>query len=202
MSQQVQELIDKIKTEGVQAAEQKAKEIEEQAKKKAQGILNEAEKRAQELLVKAEADIKKKQDASRLALQQASRDTLLSLKKEIQKLLQKIVTLQVADALTAPKLADMIAEISRKAIETQLVDRGVEVVLNPKDLKEVRDGFMAKFQKQLQQPVEFKAAEDVGKGFTISFDRGKSSFDFSQEALAGYLSVYLNEEMASLLKSS
>lgn len=200
MSQQVQELIDKIKLEGVQAADQKAKAIEEQAQKKAQGILNEADKRAQELLARAEENIKKKQEASRLALQQASRDTLLSLKTEIQKLLQKIVTTQVADALTTQKLADIIAEISLRAIEAKPVDSGIEIALNPKDLKEVRDGFIAKFQKQLQQPVEFKAAEDVGKGFTISFDRGKSSFDFSQEALAEYLSLYLNEEMASLLK--
>ena len=200
MSQQVQELIDKIKTEGLAAADQKARELEEQAKRNAQGILNEANKRAQDLLLDAEEEIRKKQEASRMALQQASRDTLLSLKKEVQKLLHKVITAQVADALTPQKLSDIIAEIAHKAVDGKSADAGIEVVLSPKDLKELRDGFLAQLQKQFKGPVHFQASEDIGKGFMVSFDQGKSSFDFSQEALAEYLSVYLNEELAALVK--
>ena len=200
MSQQVQELIDKIKTEGLAAADQKARELEEQAKRNAQGILNEANKRAQDLLLDAEEEIRKKQEAARMALQQASRDTLLSLKKEVQKLLQKVIAAQVADALTPQKLSDIIAEIAHKAVDGKSADAGIEVVLSPKDLKELRDGFLAQLQKQFKCPVHFQASEDIGKGFTVSFDQGKSSFDFSQEGLAEYLSVYLNEELAALVK--
>ncbi len=200
MSQQVQELIDKIKTEGLAAADQKSRELEEQAKRNAQGILNEANKRAQDLLLDAEEEIRKKQEASRTALQQASRDTLLSLKKEVQKLLQKVIAAQVADALPPQKLSEIISAIAHKAVDGKSADAGIAVVLSPKDLQELRDGFLAKLQKQLKHPVHFQAAEDIGKGFTVSFDSGRSSFDFSQEALAEYLSVYLNEELAALLK--
>jgi len=200
MSQQVQELIDKIKTEGLQAADQKAREIEEQAKRNAQGTLDEANKRARELISDAEEEIRKKQEASRTALQQASRDTLLSLKKEVQKLLHKVIAAQVADALTPDKLSDIIAAVAHKSVDGKSADAGIGVVLSPKDLKELRDGFLAKLQKQLKHPVHFQASEDIGKGFTISFDSGKSSFDFSEAALAEYLSVYLNEELAALLK--
>lgn len=200
MSQQVQELIDKIKTEGLAAADQKAREIEDHARRNAQGILSEANKRAQELLLDAEDEIRKKQEASRTALQQASRDTLLSLKKEVQKLLQKVIAAQVADALTPQKLSDIIAAIAHKSVDGKSADAGIEVVLSPNDLKELRDGFLAKLQKQFKGPVHFQASEDIGKGLTISFDQGKSSFDFSEAALAEYLSVYLNEELAALLK--
>ena len=200
MSQQVQELIDKIKTEGLAAADQKAKEVEEHARRNAQGILSEANKRAQDLLLDAEEEIRKKQEASRTALQQASRDTLLSLKKEVQKLLHKVITAQVADVLTPQKLSDIIVEIVHKAVDGKSADAGIEVVLSLKDLKELRDGFLAQLQKQFKGPVHFQASEDIGKGFMVSFDQGKSSFDFSQEALAEYLSVYLNEELAALLK--
>lgn len=200
MSQQVQELIDKIKNEGLAAADQKAREIEEHAQRSAQGILSEANKRAQELLLDAEEEIRKKQEASRTALQQASRDTLLSLKKEVQKLLYKVVATQVADALTPQKLSDIIAEIAHKAVDGKSAGAGIEVVLSPKDLQELRDGLFAQLQKQFKYPVNFQASEDIGKGFTVSFDQGKSSFDFSQEALAEYLGVYLNEELAALLK--
>ncbi|HCI44990.1 MAG TPA: hypothetical protein DE315_05640 [Candidatus Omnitrophica bacterium] len=200
MSQQVQELIDKIKEEGIQAADQKAREIEEQAKRNAQGTLDEANKRARELISDAEEEIRKKQEASRTALQQASRDTLLSLKKEVQKLLHKVIAAQVADALTPDKLSDIIAAVAHKSVDGKSADAGVGVVLSPKDLKELRDGFLAKLQKQLKHPIHFQASEDIGKGFTVSFDSGKSSFDFSEAALAEYLSVYLNEELAALLK--
>ena len=200
MSQQVQELIDKIKTEGLAAADQKAKEVEEHARRNAQGILSEANKRAQDLLLDAEEEIRKKQEASRTALQQASRDTLLSLKKEVQKLLHKVITAQVADVLTPQKLSDIIVEIVHKAVDGKSADAGIEVVLSLKDLKELRDGFLAQLQKQFKGPVHFQASEDIGKGFMVSFDQGKSSFDFSQEALAEYLSVYLNEELAALVK--
>src|SRR3989338_6686755 len=147
MSQQVQELIDKIKEEGIQAADQKAREIEEQAKRNAQGTLDEANKRARELISDAEEEIRKKQEASRTALQQASRDTLLSLKKDVQKLFHKVTPAQAADALTPDNPSGIIAAVAHKSVDGKSADAGIEVVLSPEDLKELRDGFLAKLQK-------------------------------------------------------
>ena len=199
MSQQVQDLIDKIRAEGIQAADQEAREIQEKARKEARQIIDEAKRRADQLLRVAQEEIRKSEQAMRLALQQASRDTVLSLKKEIQIMLHKIVAAHLSDALTPERLAHLIEQISGKAIEDNLADAGIEVVVSPKDLKELGDGFITRLQKHLKQPVDFRPSEDVGKGFTISLDRGKSSFDFSETALAEYMSVYLNEQIAALL---
>ncbi|MBI5415598.1 MAG: hypothetical protein HZA29_02165 [Candidatus Omnitrophica bacterium] len=202
MSEQVQELINKIKTEGLQAADQKAREVEEKARKEARQIIDEARGRADQFFRDAQAEVRKNEQASRLALQQASRDTVISLKKEIQAMLQKIVAAHVGDTLTPERLAHLIEQISRKAVEDNRAGAGIEVAVSPGDLKELRDGFMARLQKHLKQPIDLKSSEDAGKGFTISFDRGKSSFDFSEKALAEYMSVYLNEQVAALLLGS
>lgn len=202
MSQQVQELIDKIKAEGLQAADQKAKEIEDQAQEKTREIIADAQKQAQALITQAEEEIKKKEESVKMALRQASRDMLLTLKGEIQGILHRIIAAKVKDTLTIENLARIIGEVSKKAIDENQAESGVEVILSPKDLKGLKDGFIAQLQKQLKKPIEFKASDDFGKGFAISFDEGKSSFDFTQASLAEYLSVYLNEQVAELLKES
>ncbi len=202
MSQQVQELINKIKTEGLQAAQEQAKEIEAEAQKKAREIMANAEKRAQQMTAEAETTIKKREESARTALQQSGRDMLLSLRKEIEKTLRGIVTAKVGEALTAETLSHMIREVSRKAMEQDLAGKGLEVVVNPQDFKSLGNGFLAELQKQLKKPLDLKSADDIGKGFTISFDQGKSRFDFTDASLADYLSAYLNEQVAALLKES
>ena len=84
MAEQVQELIDKIKSEGIQAADQKAQEIQSHAQKEAQRIVENAKQEAQCYLRDAKEEIKKMQESTQMALRQASRDTLLALKKEIR----------------------------------------------------------------------------------------------------------------------
>ncbi|OGX39376.1 MAG: hypothetical protein A3D87_08855 [Omnitrophica WOR_2 bacterium RIFCSPHIGHO2_02_FULL_50_17] len=202
MSQQVQELINKIKTEGLQAAQEQAKEIEAEAQKNAREITDNAQRRAQQMIAEAETTIKKREESAKTALQQSGRDMLLSLRKEIEKTLRGIVTAKVGEALTADRLSHMIREVSQKAIEQDLAAKGLEVALNPQDFKILGNGFLAELQKQLKKPLELKSADDIGKGFTISFDQGKSRFDFTDASLADYLSAYLNEQVAALLKES
>lgn len=202
MSQQVQELINKIKTEGLQAAQEQAQEIEAEAQKKAHEITDNAQRRAQQMIAEAETTIKKREESARTALQQSGRDMLLSLRKEIEKTLCRIVTAKVGEALTVERLSHMIREVSQKAIEQDLAAKGLEVVLNPQDFKSLGNGFLAELQKQLKKPLQLKSADDIGKGFTISFDQGKSRFDFTDASLADYLSAYLNEQVAALLKES
>jgi V/A-type H+/Na+-transporting ATPase subunit E len=202
MSQQVQELINKIKSEGIQEADQKAKVIEDRAQHAAHDIIDDAKKKADHLLLEAQEDIKKMRESTHAALKQASRDMLLSLRKEIEKILQSIVAAEVSGALTPEHLSDLIGTIVKASATTQKVEGGIEVVLNPKDLKGLKQSFIAKLQKQVKQPIHFEASEDIGKGFTISFDKGKSCYDFSDAGLTEYLSTYLNPHVSALLKDS
>ena len=75
--------------------------------------------------------------------------------------------------------------------------------MSQSDLKKLNGGFVKKLQDKLKdQSIEFRASEDITKGFTISFDSGKSSYDFSDESLAQYLTSFLNDQISALVKDS
>ncbi|MCK5013621.1 MAG: hypothetical protein KAS66_07365 [Candidatus Omnitrophica bacterium] len=199
MVQHVQELIDKIKTEGVQAADQKAKEIEGAAETSARKIVAEAKAQAEHIVVEAKTQVLKIQDSTEMALKQSARDTLLALKKEIEGVLQKVISKQIKDSLSSQQLAEIIGEIVKGSVKANLVDNDIEVTLNAEDLKKLKEGFIAKLQKEIKQPVTFRSSDGISSGFTISFDEGKSCFDFSDASLVEYLSLYLNTQVAALL---
>jgi V/A-type H+-transporting ATPase subunit E len=200
MSQQVQELIDKIKAEGVQAADQKAKEIEGAARATAQKMITDAKTQAKHIIADAQAQAQRTHESTEMALKQSARDTLLALRKEIEGVLQKVISKEIKDSLTPEHLVTIIAEIIKKSVEANLAENEIEITLNAKDLDKLKDGFMAKLQKAVKQPIRFKSSDNIASGFTISFDEGKSCFDFSNAALVEYLSTYLNAQVASLLK--
>lgn len=202
MSQQVQELIDKIKSEGIQTAKQEANKITKQAQDQASKINEDAKAATDQLLVNTKEDIKKMQESTNMALQQSCRDMLLALRGQIENMLKKIISLEVKDSLTADQLANIITEVIKNSSEADQSTSDIRVVLNAKDLKKLEESFVAKLQKQVKGTIQLESSDDIDKGFTISYDAGKSSFDFTDESLAQYLSQYLNAQVSNILKES
>ena len=202
MSQHVQELIDKIKSEGVQAAEDKAKEIENQAEAKKQDIIAEAKNQANQIVLEANQEAEKIKHSTEMALKQSSRDMLLSLRKEIENILQKVISIEVKGSLTSENLASILENVIKAFFKNNSNDEDVFVSLSEDDLKQIKDGFIEKLQTQLKKEIKLQSSNDIEKGFSISFDEGKSAFDFTDVSLAGYLSGYLNEYVSSLIKES
>jgi vacuolar-type H+-ATPase subunit E/Vma4 len=52
----------------------------------------------------------------------------------------------------------------------------------------------------MKKRIILKPTDEISSGFTISYDAGKSLFDFSGEALAEYISAYLKPELNKILK--
>ncbi|NLE64801.1 MAG: hypothetical protein GX606_02660 [Elusimicrobia bacterium] len=197
MSQSVQELINKIKTEGIGEAEKKAQAIEAEARDKARGIVKDAETRAAAIIREADEKAKQTDAATRAALAQAGANLLRSLRQEIEALSRKILLRETQTALTP----EMMKGLIEKAV-TGAVAGGAEaqVAFSPSDVKTLQEGLVSRLQGELRKPVVFRSRGDVARGFMVSFDGGKSSFDFTDEALAQYLSGFVSEEVAALLK--
>jgi len=201
MSQQVQELINKIKTEGVQAADQKVKEIETNAQNLAAQVVADAESRARQIVVEAKAQAEKIHESTRAALKQAARDTILALRKDIEKNLHNVIAQQIKESLSTEYLAGIIEDVIKKSIETNGAE-AIEVILNAEDLDKLKNGFLANLQAKVKQPITLSSDADITSGFTISFDAGKSCFDFTDASLTEYLSSYLNNQVSALVKES
>jgi vacuolar-type H+-ATPase subunit E/Vma4 len=202
MSQQIQELINKIKSEGVEAAEHKGREIVDQARQQAQSIEAEARKKAEQSLAQAQEEVKRLQKSTHMALKQASRDTVLSLRKEIERMLAQIVKKELKDALDPEQMVKIVETAVKSAVDAGTVEGEVVIDLNEKDLAKLQGALLSRLQKQLKKGIRLQSSGDVAGGFTISFDDGRSSFDFSDESLANYLTAYLNAQTASLVKES
>ncbi|MCM8798762.1 MAG: hypothetical protein NC821_04800, partial [Candidatus Omnitrophica bacterium] len=83
MAEDIQGLLKKIQEEGIKKAEEKAEQIEKEARKRAEEILSQAKEEAERLIKEAKEKISQEQSHTQTLLQQAARDLLLTLKKEI-----------------------------------------------------------------------------------------------------------------------
>lgn len=201
MPQQVQELINKIKSEGIEEAQKKAKDIETKAQQEALEIIAKAKAQANQLIKDAEEKIEKSKESAEKSIKQSARDTLLDLRRTIESVLNTIVLENVGQALSAGQMDGIIENIIDKYLDKKESHASVKITVSAADLEKVRKGCVAKLQHKLKNGIELSSADDIAHGFMISFDGGKSAFDFTDASLAQYLGAYLNPEIADLIKN-
>ena len=140
--------------------------------------------------------------SAEMSLKQSSRDMLLSLRQSIESVLGRIIHEEVSGALKADQLAEVLVHVIDKALDQKTDIAAVEIVMTKKDKDHLEKSLLSKLQKKIKEPITFKSSDDLSGGFTISFDSGKSSFDFSDVSLAQYLGNFLNAHVARIVKES
>lgn len=197
MTEEIKTLIEKINQEGVIAGEEKAKAIESQARIKAEGILNQVKAQAERLISEAQDNISKMQEKEKKLLEQAARDTILVLRQEINAMLDRLVVKEVDKALTPEGLFKILSMIIQAACANTKGE--IIVTLNKEDLQALESGFLAQLKDKVKQEIVLRPAENIHGGFIISYDAGKSQFDFSDKALAEYIGTYLKPKLKEIL---
>jgi V/A-type H+-transporting ATPase subunit E len=200
MDIQLQELIDKIKKDGIEKSVAEAAQSRSEAETDARRIVEAARKEADGLVAKAKIDAEKFEKAASAALEQASRNLLLSFKTEIARLLDSVVKREVVGAYSDDALKSAVPEIL-KAWVTQGVD-SVDLLLPADSLSRLESFFSEKLAAELKKGVELKGDKAGGSGFKISAKDGSAYYDFSADAVAELLSAYLNPRLAAILKAS
>ncbi len=198
MSEDIKALLEKINQEGVIAAEAKAKEITEQAASKASQIIKTAKLEAERILADAKEAASRMREKEKSSLVQAGRDLLLGLKQEVNALLQKVIAVQIKETLSTENLAKILNNL----IHESLLEHKAEIIitLNKDDLRALEHGFFAKLKEQAKKKIILRAADDIAAGFVISFDVGKSQFDFSDKSLAEYIGGQLKPKLKEILE--
>ncbi len=200
MSEKLKQLLEKINEEGVRQAEEKATAIELKAKKDAEKILKDAKSQAQKIVEDAKSEAEKTRETTEIALKQASRDLILSLKDEIKKIFNKIIAGDTAKSMSSEAMASILENLIERYLDRDGKVSDIKVLLKKEDLEKLKKVFIAKYKERLKDGVEFKPSANINAGFSISFDKGKSFFDFTDEGLTETLCVYLNPELSKLLK--
>jgi len=200
MAERLKELLEKINKEGVQAGEEKKREIESNAEGDAKRIIEKAKKEAKKIIEDAELKAKKTAQATEASLRQGARDLILSLKDEIRKILDNIIVAETQEAMSSEDVVDILTRLIEKYIDKKGETSDIKILLKKEDLDKLKKGLMLKLKEKSKLGIEFKSSPNINAGFSISFDKGKSYFDFTDEGLSEALSAYLNPELKKLLK--
>jgi len=200
MDIQVQELINKIKKDGIESASEEAVRIKHEAEAEAKQIIEAAKKTAAEITAKGKQDAERFEKAGVAALEQASRNLVLAFKGEIQALLDTLVAGQLAKSYNDDVLKSVIPELI-KAWTTKR-DSSLAVLLPEASLNKLRTYFKTKLSAELKKGLELKSDRHLVNGFRIANRDGSAYYDFSAESVAEMLSAYLNPRLAEILKSS
>ncbi|MBI3990760.1 MAG: hypothetical protein HY350_01285 [Candidatus Omnitrophica bacterium] len=199
MAEDIKSLIEKINQEGIAAAREKAADIESKASIEAGEILEKAKRQVQKLLSDANEQILRMREKEKSLLVQSGRDLLLTLRQEINAMLDKLIVRELHDSLTPENLFKILSA----AIKSSCHEKETEIIvsLNKDDLKKLESGFLAKLKAEVKKEIILKPSDSVQGGFVVSFDAGKSQFDFSDKALAEYIGIHLKPKLKEILQA-
>ena len=200
MDSQLQELIEAIKTEGVQNAERQAEQIIAVAEEKAEQITAEARTRADEMVENARAEQARMEQSGREKLKQAARDLILSARSQLAEMFKRVVNMASSEALSAEILEEAIVTVIKAWGEG--ASEPVDVLLNPRDLERLEQRLRARLADHVTGGAEIRPSSSVTSGFRVSSKDGSLYYDFTVESISDALCAYVGPRLASALKEA
>ncbi|MGM9748778.1 MAG: hypothetical protein ACI3ZN_08240 [Candidatus Cryptobacteroides sp.] len=199
MQNKLQELTDKLYSEGLSKGKQEgeqivakanaqAEEIISKAKEEAAAILKAAEKEAAELKMKTSNDVR-----------MAANQSIEATRQDIENLvITKISSDAVKNALTSEDFVkEVILAVAKNFNAQEAVD--LEVVL-PESLKKGLEPFIQKELKAaLGSEVKAEFSKKIAGGFTIGPKNGGYFISFTDETFKSLLSEYLRPATKKIL---
>jgi vacuolar-type H+-ATPase subunit E/Vma4 len=122
---------------------------------------------------------------------------LLSLKSQITTLLEKVTAGEIAQTLSVEELARILSGLIKEACAHEAKD--ILILVKEQDKQQLEAHFLNKLRQETKKGIEVRASDQIRSGFIIIFDAGKSHFDFTDAALAEYVSRILKPKLAELL---
>ena len=191
MAEELQSLIEKINRDGVEKASAEAEKIISAAKEQAAAIVKAANDEAAKSAAAAKAEAEASAERAKETLRQAARDAVISVERAVTRILEKLLTENVAAALAEPAEAVAIASAAVKDISGD-----GEVVAGPKIAESLRAQLAAKGNFRIVLD------ETIGSGFTVRLDGGRVEHDFTGATIAAELAKRLRPDLAKLMSES
>ncbi len=198
MSVQLQELIDRIKKDGVKAAEDRTAEILKEAEASAEHIVSEAKESAKAIVEKAEAEAQQFKEAGIEAIRQAGRDMVLNVKSSLMEIFEAVLNREIKEALSIKVLSEALLALIKAWGKKRVED--VQLLLSEKQRDEVADYLLGELSEELKRGTEIKPSPNVEAGFRITEKDGAAFYDFTESGLAEFLMEYLNPKVAGILE--
>ncbi|NLL83455.1 MAG: hypothetical protein GX230_04355 [Lentisphaerae bacterium] len=195
--QHLQALLDKIHSEGIAQAEAKAAEIIANAETRAKEIVALAERAAAEHRQSAERDANAFEQRGNDAVQQASRDIILSVAQAVQQQLESLLLAANRESLATP---DTLSSLAQNAVRTYLSSGQKELDLYlSNNAVAVAEALRNSLAAQAAQGVNITLDQNTGSGFRVRLDNGRVEHDFTAEAITTAIASRVRPQLAALL---
>jgi V/A-type H+-transporting ATPase subunit E len=191
-------LLQRIRQEGTERANQEAEQILSAARQQAADILKQAEIEAKGIVQEGETRVAHVSEAGRKAQEQAARDLVLAVRSELIAMLDGLIERAGRDALSGEALQKLILKASADWLARDS-GKNIEIQLNQTDRARLADGFLSRLKEELQAGVELKALPGIQAGFRVGSRGGAMFYDFTAPALAEALASLLRPQFAKLL---
>lgn len=201
MEIQLQELIEQIKKDGVEAAETEAKSIIDSAKAQADKIIADARAQADKILLDAKNENERMVKSSEDAIRQAGRNLLISFRESVSRELNAIVGKEVTAVYSSEVFAQLVVNVV-ECWANKPDAEDIAVILNSEDLKPLEENVLAGLKDKMLKGVTLKANDNFDGGFRIAVNDGGAYYDYSAEAVVDMLSNYLSPKVTELLKEA
>lgn len=194
-------LTKKIYEEGIEKAQNDAKEILEKARKDADIIIKEAETKANAILEKANnesASLKQKTDAE---LSMSVKQSVASLKQQITNLISNKIAVDMTT--TAFEDKDFVCELMSKIIDKWSAEGSIDlnVMMNDKEKADFEKYILAKHKNLFDKNITIVANSSQKDGFVIQPKDGSYKITFSEKVFEEFFTAYLKEYSKKLLFS-
>lgn len=213
----VDELIQRLKIEGVKAAQDESNRIITNARSEAERIIADAKKNAETILKNTKERIDKEQSAAHDAMAIAYRDLIIDIKNHIKTQFSSDVERMVKETLVHP---DMIKSFVQAACNKILGENKFELhdnyeILLPEQLLKLDDitkdpesaskgelaDFIFSIQKDmLSKGITFKQGVKGTSGIQIRLVEKQIQVDLTDESIKAILMEYLNPRFRAVLE--
>lgn len=193
MEQQIQDLIASIRKEGIESATNESKKILEEARKEADRIISEAAKEKEKMLKEAQKAIDLERQSAESSVRQAARDVSLTLKKDIESKLMKILGEKVSSSMDASVISRLIVAV----VNNEFGEAVAEVPTS--EIEEVKKLLSSEFASTLKNGVTLKSSSASGSGVRIYEKDGSAYVDLSDEECTKLLHPYLSSSLKDII---
>ena len=215
VSHGVEELIDRLREEGVKAGRSEAERIVADAEARARWLIEQAQDEASSLVEKARRDARALTTSADDALQVAARDMLLSLRERLTHRfageVRRLVGEQLADKEFLKRLILEIAARQRDEleegadVELLLPRRALELDELREDPGELQEGDLTSFvhgvtDSMLREGIVFRVADDDQEGIMARLVDEEISVEVTAEAVTTLLLEHLQPRFRALLE--
>jgi V/A-type H+-transporting ATPase subunit E len=208
----VQNLVDRIRDQGVLAATEKANKILRDAEAKSAKMLADAKREVEQLREKARIEIESNQAAALEALKLSARDTMLQLKAKVSSEFEVFVQRLVTSATNDKEFIKEIVRVLASHVEKELIgDKEIQILIsesiltgqpNEKLGEHTKHIILGLSSEMLREGVELIPSSDIEGGARVRLVKDKLEIDLSDKAISKLLYQRILPRFQAILDGS